>query len=196
MKDFRKKNRNTAVINTTLSAMFLAVGLVLPLLTGQIPQVGKMLLPMHIPVLLCGLICGWQYGLAVGGMMPLLRYLLFSMPVLYPTGIAMCFELAVYGAVVGWLYSRSGRQCIAALYRSMIIAMLAGRGVWGIVQIALLGLGENGFTWQMFMAGAFLNAVPGIVLQLFLIPAVMAALNRTGLIPFRKHCEECEDAAF
>ena len=88
----------TSTRKLTLSALFLALGLVLPLITGQIPQIGKMLLPMHIPVLLCGMVCGWPYGLAVGAVMPLLRGLLFGMPVLYPTGIGMAFELAAYGA--------------------------------------------------------------------------------------------------
>lgn len=172
------------VFNLTLAAMFMAIGLVLPFLTGQIQQFGNMLLPMHIPVLLCGLICGWQYGLTVGFILPLLRYMLFGMPVPFPTGIAMAFELATYGAVIGLLYSRSRWQCVVTLYRSMIFAMVAGRVVWGFVQILLLGISGNRFTWQMFIAGAFLNAIPGIILQLILIPAVMVALNRTGLVQF------------
>ena len=77
--------------NLVLAAMFLAIGLVLPFFTGQIPAVGKMLLPMHIPVLLCGLICGWQYGLGVGFVLPLLRSLLFSFPAMYPNAISMAF---------------------------------------------------------------------------------------------------------
>ena len=170
--------------NLTLSAMFLAIGLLLPFLTGQIQVIGNMLLPMHIPVLLCGLICGWKYGLSVGFIMPLLRYGLFHMPPIYPTGIAMAFELAAYGAIVGLLYSKSRYKCIFSLYRSMLAAMLAGRVVWGIAEIILLGLGENGFTLQMFLAGAFLNAFPGIILQLVLIPSIMIALNRTGLVKF------------
>lgn len=172
--------------NLTLAAMFLAVGLVLPLLTGQIPQIGNMLLPMHIPVFLCGLICGWQYGAAVGLILPLLRYAVFGMPVLFPTGIAMSFELLTYGLVAGLLFGKSRWQCIIALYRSMIAAMLAGRVVWGIVQIFLTGISGDSFTWQIFMAGAFFNAIPGIIIQLILIPAIMVALNRTGLVRFRK----------
>ena len=93
--------------NMALAALFLAIGLVLPFFTGQIPAVGKMLLPMHIPVLLCGLICGWQWGLGVGFVLPVLRSVLFSMPVMYPTATAMAFELAAYGAVIGYLYARS-----------------------------------------------------------------------------------------
>ena len=175
------------IYHMVLTAMFMAVGLVLPFMTGQIPQIGKMLLPMHIPVLLCGLICGWQYGLAIGLALPILRYFLFSMPVLYPMGIAMAFELGTYGLTVGYLYAHSRWHCVIALYRSLITAMIAGRVVWGVVQIILLGITGSGFTWQMFMAGAFLNAIPGIILQLILIPAIMIALNRTGLVRFDRH---------
>lgn len=178
--------KNRMVKNITLSAMFMAIGIVLPFFTGQIQVIGNMLLPMHIPVFLCGLICGWQYGVIVGLILPLLRSLLFSMPVMYPAAIAMAFELATYGFVSGFLYNRSRWQCVIALYRSMIAAMLAGRAVWGILQIILLGIRGNHFSWQAFMTGAFLNAIPGIILQLILIPAIMVALNRTGLVKFRK----------
>lgn len=188
------ENKNSPIFNLTMAAMFLGLGLVLPLLTGQIRQIGNMLLPMHIPVLLCGLICGWQYGFGIGFILPLLRFILFGMPVLFPTGIAMAFELAAYGLVIGLLYSRSRWQCIVALYRSMILAMLAGRAVWGIVQAFLLGLSGNGFTWQMFVTGAFINSIPGIVLQLIFIPAVMAALNRTGLVRFVRQTDPLPNA--
>lgn len=166
--------------------MFLALGLVLPFLTGQIQQIGNMMLPMHLPVLLCGLICGWQYGLEVGLILPILRYFLFGMPVLWPNGIAMAFELATYGLVVGLIYGHSRWQCVISLYRAMIIAMISGRVVWGIAEVILMGIGGNSFTWGMFAAGAFLNAIPGIIIQLTFIPAIMVTLNKTGMVPFRR----------
>lgn len=172
----------TSTRKLTLSALFLALGLVLPLITGQIPQIGKMLLPMHIPVLLCGMVCGWPYGLAVGAVMPLLRGLLFGMPVLYPTGIGMAFELAAYGAVIGLLYAKLNKRGVAGVYMALVPAMLAGRAVWGVAQTVLLGLGGNGFTMQMFIAGAFATALPGIVLQLVLIPVVMVGLEHAGVL--------------
>ena len=172
--------------NLTLSAMFLALGLILPFLTGQIPQIGSMLLPMHIPVFLCGLICGWQYGGLIGVILPPLRYALFGMPIRFPTGIAMMAELATYGIVAGALYQHSCWQCLKALYRSILTAMVSGRVVWALAEIALLGISANGFTWQMFISGALLNAIPGIIVQLILLPAIMVALNRTGLVRFRK----------
>lgn len=170
----------------TLSAMFLAAGLVLPFVTGQIPQIGRMLLPMHLPVLLCGLVCGWKYGLVVGFILPLMRSVLFGMPPMFPTAVAMAFELAAYGALAGFFYGRSKWKCVIALYRALLAAMIGGRLVWGAVMVVLTGISGSGFTWAMFLSGAFLNAIPGIVLQLVFIPAMMIALDRTGLVRFHR----------
>lgn len=177
------KMQNTKLKNLILSAMFLGIGLVLPFITGQIQQIGNMLLPMHIPVLLCGLICGWQYGIAVGFVMPILRSFLFSMPHMFPNAVSMAFELATYGFTVGFLYSHSRWKCIKSLLKSMLVSMVTGRAVWGIVQVLLLGIGNGGFTFKAFIAGAFLNAIPGIILQFLLIPAIMVGLNRAKLVP-------------
>ena len=170
----------------TLSAMFMALGMVLPFLTGQIQQIGNMLLPMHLPVFLCGLLCGWQYGAVVGFILPLSRSVTFGMPPLYPMALAMAFELATYGLVAGLLYGRSRWQCVRALYRALIIAMLSGRIVWGAAEIVLLGIGGNKFTWEMFLSGVLLNSIPGIIIQLTLIPAIMIVLNKTGLVRFER----------
>lgn len=169
-----------------IAAMMLALGLVLPFFTGQIPQVGNMLCPMHLPVLLCGLLCGWKYGLAVGFVLPLLRSAAIGAPPLFPTAAAMAFELAAYGFLTGFLYARSRRQGAAALYRCLISAMIGGRIVWAAARVILSGVSGQAFTWQMFLSGAFLTAIPGIILQLTFIPLVMAALNRTGLVRFRQ----------
>lgn len=175
--------------NMVLAAMFMAIGLVLPFFTGQIPQVGNMLLPMHLPVILCGLICGWQYGGIVGFVLPLLRLAMFGAPPVF-TAIAMAFELATYGIVAGWLYNHSRWQCIISLYRSLLIAMVSGRIVWAAVRVVLMGVAGQAFGWQMFISGAFVTAIPGIILQLVFIPAFMVALDRTGLVHFsRRHSE-------
>lgn len=178
--------KNKTVKNLALSAMFLAIGLILPFLSGQIPQIGNMLLPMHIPVFLCTLICGWRYGLPMASILPLFRSFLFGMPHLYPNAIGMAFELAAYAFVAGFLYEKSHWQCTKALYRCLLTAMVTGRIVWGVAQAVLLGLGGSAFTIQMFVAGALLNAIPGIILQLVLIPAAMVALDRAKLVPFRR----------
>ncbi|MCR4936032.1 MAG: ECF transporter S component [Oscillospiraceae bacterium] len=170
----------------TLSALFLALGLVLPFLTGQIREIGSMLLPMHIPVLLCGLICGWPWGAAVGLVLPLLRSVTFGMPPLYPTAVAMSLELLTYGLVVGLVWGLVRRQNLGTLYCALLAAMVAGRLVWGGAMVLLLGLQGGAFTWEAFLAGAVLNAVPGILVQLILIPAIMFALGRAGLLRFRR----------
>ena len=179
--------KKQAFKNLVLAAMFIAIGIVLPFFTGQIQSIGNMLLPMHLPVLLCGLICGWKYGLAVGAVLPVLRSVWFGMPHMFPNAVSMAFELATYGFVVGWLYSHARWHCVKSLYRCIVGAMLAGRVVWGVVQVVLLGVGGKAFTFAAFIAGAFTNAVPGIVLQLVFIPAIMVALGKAKLVPFGKH---------
>lgn len=167
-------------INTlTLAALFLALGLVLPFLTGQIPEIGGMLLPMHIPVLICGFVCGWKYGLVVGFITPLLRMMLFGMPPL-ATAVGMAFELATYGAVTGIVYHKLPFSKFR-IYGSLVLAMIAGRVIWGIASVAIYGISGAAFSWQIFIGGALLNAIPGIILQIILIPALIYALEKSGL---------------
>lgn len=179
--------------NLVFSAMMMAVGLVIPFFTGQIPRIGNMLCPMHLPVFICGLICGGGYGGIVGFILPLFRFMLFGVP-LMPNCIAMAFELAAYGGIAGFLYNHSRWRCVISLYRSLLAAMIAGRIIWGAASLILMGLNGTAFTWQMFLAGAFLNAIPGIILQLVFIPALMVALNRTGLVRFGKKAPKEEKA--
>ena len=169
--------------NLVLAALFLALCLVLPFLTGQIPQVGQALSPMHIPVLLCGFICGWQYGLIVGFVAPLLRFSLFGMPPIFPTGISMAFELAVYGLLAGLLFKALPKK-IPYIYVTLIISMLGGRVVWGAVRFIIAGLNNTDFSFMMFLQGAFVTAVPGIILHIVLIPLIIIALQKAKLIEY------------
>lgn len=164
----------------TFAGLSLALALVLPFLTGQIPEIGSMLCPMHLPVLLCGFACGWGYGLGVGLVAPVLRSLIFGMPKLYPTALAMCFELATYGAVAGLLYRAMPRRPLY-LYVELALTMIAGRVVWGIAQYALLFFQGKTFTMELFIAGAVTTAIPGIILQFVLIPALIMVLQKAGL---------------
>ena len=158
------------------SAMCLALCLVLPFLTGQIPEVGSMLLPMHIPVLLCGFLCGGGWGAAVGFTAPLLRHMIFSMPPM-PGCISMAFELAAYGLVVGLLYKRLGKG-LKGIYISLLCAMVAGRLVWGAAQMVIMGLNGGNFPLAAFVSGAVTSAIPGIILQLVLLPVLVKALEK------------------
>ena len=159
-----------------LAGLMMALGIVLPFVTGQIPQIGSMLLPMHIPVLLCGFICGWKYGLVVGAVVPLLRSMMFGMPPMM-TAIAMAFELAAYGCVTGFLYKNLPGKKVK-LYISLISAMILGRIVWGMVSLVIYGVTNAVFTWQIFIGGALLNAIPGIILQLIVVPALVLVIEK------------------
>lgn len=164
----------------TYAALYLAIAMVLPFITGQIPEIGAALSPMHIPALLCGFMCGWPWGMAVGFIAPLLRSVVFGMPAMFPTGVAMAFELAVYGGTAGILYRLLPKKK-GMIYVVLLIAMIAGRVVWGIVRLILAGLTGSSFTWALFLAGAITNAIPGIILHLALIPLLVIAMNRAGL---------------
>ena len=175
------KTANPAIRRMVTTAVCLALCMVLPFLTGQIPQIGSALSPMNIPVLLAGFLCGPWWAMAVGAVAPLLRFALFGMPPIFPTGVAMCFELAAYGLVSGLLYARLPKKT-SNIYVSLIVAMLAGRVVWGVVRVALSGVAGEPFTWAAFVAGAFVNAVPGIIVHILLIPVIVMALKKAGLI--------------
>ena len=169
------------VKNLTLSAMFLALCMILPFITGGVPQIGNAISPMHIPVLICGFVCGWQYGAAVGFIAPLMRSLLFIMPPMYPVAVSMAFELAAYGLLCGLLYKAFPKKNVY-LYPALIISMLGGRAVWGIACYIMAGLGGSEFSMAMFVAGAFTQAVPAIICHILLVPPVVMAFKKTKLM--------------
>ena len=168
-----------------LAALFLALAYVLPFLTGQIPEIGSMLCPMHIPVLLCGFICGWPWGLAVGFVAPLLRSVTLGMPMIFPQAVCMAFELATYGAVAGMMHKLLPRKK-PYVYGSLLSAMIAGRLVWGAAMFVCMGIKGGSFTLAAFLAGAVTNAVPGIVVQIVLIPLIVMLLDSVKILKVEK----------
>ena len=173
--------RHDQLLKMILSALFLALAYVLPFLTGQIPEIGSMLCPLHIPVLLCGFICGWPWGLAVGFIAPLFRSLTLGMPPLFPSAVCMAFELAAYGAIAGLMHRLLPKKK-PYIYCSLLVAMLVGRLVWGVAMFLCLGLSGGAFTLAAFVAGAFVNALPGIVLQILLIPILVMLLEHSKML--------------
>lgn len=157
----------------TLSALFIALGIVMPFITGQIPQFGSMLLPMHLPILIAGFMLPWQYATLIGFIVPLLRSALFSMPPMFPSAFAMAFELATYALVISIVYRLFNKHNLLNTYITLIVGMIAGRVVWGIVMYLI-----SKISFQIFLASAILNAIPGIILQLLLIPGLIVMLNK------------------
>lgn len=169
-------NKNS-VKKMVLAGIFLALGIMLPFLTGQIQQFGSMLLPMHIPVLLCGFICGPWWGLAVGVITPLLRSVLFGMPPLFPIAVVMAFELLTYGFLAGVWYKILPKTK-GGLYTSLIGAMIGGRIIWGVAAKFFYGMAGIPFNTQIFLAGALLGSWPGIIVQLIIIPPIVRAIRK------------------
>ena len=170
----------TLLRHLVYAAVCLALCMLLPFLTGQIPQIGSALSPMHIPVLLAGFLCGPWWAMAVGFVAPMLRHVWLGMPPLI-TAIAMSFELAAYGLFSGLLYRLLPKKTVN-IYVSLIGAMILGRIVWGIAMVVISGVSGSAFTWSAFIAGTLLNAVPGIILHIALIPILVMALKRAKVL--------------
>ncbi|MGX8852957.1 ECF transporter S component [Amedibacillus sp. YH-ame10] len=168
------------VKNISLSSMFLAMGIILPMAFHWFTFTsGAVFLPMHIPVLLCGFLCGPFYGALVGILTPLLSSVLTGMPMLMPVGVSMMFELMTYGILSGICVKRF------RIYPSLILTMLAGRAVSGVVTLVLLSFTGKAYTLAIFIGSAFVTAFPGIVLQLLVVPflvrVVMKIRNQNGI---------------
>ena len=168
----------------SLAALFLALAYVMPFLTGQIPEIGSMLCPMHLPVLLCGFICGWPWGLVVGLIAPIFRSLTLGMPPIFPTAVCMAFELAAYGIVAGLMHKLLPKKK-PFIYCSLITAMIVGRLVWGVAMYVCMGVRGGSFTLSAFLSGAIVNAVPGIIVQIVLIPILVMVLDNPKVLKLR-----------
>ncbi len=173
-KQAQKERTRTLV----LAALFLALGAVLPSLTGAIKELGDSLLPLHLVVMLCGVICGWQYAAPVGLVLPFLRAAFFGMPPLYPNAVWMSLELITYGFVIGFLFSLRQKYSRVYLLICLVCSMLAGRVVWGIAKAILLGVADKPFGFEAFLVGGFADAVPGLILQFILVPLIAELVYR------------------
>ena len=169
----------------TLSALFLALAYVLPFFTGQIPEIGAKLCPMHIPVLLCGFICGPLWGGAVGVIAPLFRSLTLGMPPLFPTAFCMAFELMAYGITAGLMHKLLPKKK-PFVYCSLIISMIVGRLIWGAVMFISVGVSGGSFTFSAFLAGAIINAIPGIIVQIVLVPLLVIILENRKIFKIKE----------
>ncbi len=185
--------RNDTLYRMIVTGVLLALGLILPFLTGQLQSFGKFLSPLHIPVFICGLTCGWLWGGALGVVLPLLRMALFGMPAA-PMAYPMVFELCAYGVVTGVVYpwlcrelcGKRGASRLAVLLASLGLAMVIGRLVGGAAKALLLMGGVIPgvpLTFGTFVAAYFVDTAPGAVVHLILVPAVVMALEKARLSP-------------
>jgi len=168
--------------NLTISAMFVALCVILPTAFHSVANAGQILLPMHIPVLLCGMICGWPYGLACGLLGPLLSSLFTGMPPMAILPSMLC-ELAAYGFVSGLLSRKinTGKR-IFDIYLPLICAMAAGRVFYGVLNALIFRAGS--YTFSVWLTASFVTSLPGIVIQLILVPAFVYMLKKARLITY------------
>ena len=177
----------SAIKRLTISALCMALCVVLPIAFHVIPNAGSVLLPMHIPVLLCGLVCGWQYGLLCGCVGPLVSSILTGMP---PAAMlpGMMVECGMYGCVGGLMMERIRTGSLYGdIYISLPVAMLAGRILSGIAKALILAPGTSFAAW---VTASFVTALPGISVQLIMLPSLIVALTKAGLIPERYNHEK------
>ena len=168
------------IYKLTITSLFLSIAFILPFFSGQIPEIGQMLCLMHIPILLCGFICGWKWGMMIGFITPISRSLFLSAPPLYPSAIAMSFELATYGFAAGLFYQILPKNKLNT-YISLIISMIIGRIVWGIAMYILLNVKGGMFTFSSFIGGSIVNAIPGIIIQIIFVPLVVFAVYKNQI---------------
>ena len=187
MKDTQKKTYSMVI-----AALLLAVGLILPFITGQIQAIAKIISPLHIPALICGLCCGWKWGLGLGIVLPLLRGLLFGIPVFPTSALPMAFELGAYGLLTGLLYplflkAFKSKNHLPAMLCALIISMVLGRFVGGAAKALFISVGVIGskspYTFSAFFASYFVSTAVGALIHIVLVPAVVLALEKAKLSP-------------
>ena len=182
----------TATKKSIITAVCIALCVVLPLAFHAIPQGGSIYCPMHIPVLLCGLVCGWPFGLLCGAAGPALSAAMTGMPpVAYLP--SMIVELAVYGAISGLMMNAAKTgKLYPDLYISLVAAMLCGRVVGGLANAVIFSRGD--YSMAAWATGYFVTGLPGIIIQLALIPSIVVALEKSNLIPARYSAPEEAEA--
>lgn len=182
--------RNDSLYPLLITAILLAVGMILPYLTGQIPSIGQLISPLHIPVFICGLTCGWGWGAALGFVLPILRGLTLGMPPFPAVGLPMAFEMAFYGAVSGLLYQLLRKvwkdKHIVAIVISLLAAMVVGRCAGGATRAIMMGVQGSAYSFAAFFASYFTGTVVGAVIHIIVCPLITLALEKAKLSPMNQ----------
>ncbi len=168
--------RNEKVYNLVLAGFLIALGIMLPQLIGRIQILGQSLLPMHFPVLICGLVCGWKYGGVCGIVVPITASLIFTMPPLFPIAVAMAFELAAYAIIAAVCYKKMKMN----IYLSLIISMLGGRIVYGIVNYLLMMINSQTYSLEVYFTTTFVNGIVGMIAQIIIVPLLVIAIQKAS----------------
>ncbi len=172
------KKTSKHIKDIVIASLFIALGIVLPFLTGSNQQLGSVFLLMHIPTLIAGLVLGFKYGFLVGLITPFLRSILVGMPPLFPIAITMMFELASYGLFIGLAYKLLPKRPLF-VYVSLSISLILGRVIWGLAAKIFYGLAGMTFTFDKFITAGFVTSLPGITIQIVLVPLLFISLKRT-----------------
>ena len=182
--------RNDSLYRLLITAILLAVGMVLPFLTGQLQSFGQLISPLHIPVFICGLTCGWGWGAALGFILPILRGLIFGMPPFPAVGLPMAFEMLFYGLVTGALYPLLRKvfrdKHIVAMLIAMVAAMILGRCAGGVTRAIMMGMQGQSYAFSAFFASYFTGTVVGAVIHIIVCPLIVLALEKARLSPLAK----------
>lgn len=175
--------RDQTIKNLCLSGMFLALALLFPFLTANNRELGNILCLMHLPIFVCGIVCGPLHGAVVGITAPLLRSFMVGMPPFPAVAVPMAAELAVYGALVGVFCALFPKKTVW-LYPNLLLSMVLGRIVSVVTKYFLYSLGKTEFTLSMVLQMNFITTLPGVMLQLALIPALIFVLKKRGVMRF------------
>lgn len=161
----------------TLAGLFLALSILIPMVFHLSGVPGQVFLPMHIPVLLCGFVCGKKYGFIVGAVAPLINTLIIGMPILYPISISMVFELAAYGFFAGLFYEKFNK-----VIPSLIVSMLIGRLIRVIATFLITVPFGGKFIFMGILGALFVTSIWGIAIQLILIPLIIGIFKKINFI--------------
>lgn len=174
----------SSVKKACICSICAALCCVLPLAFHAV-GLGAAFSPLHLPVLLCALLCGPVYGGFCGLAGAVVSCLLTSMPSPFQL-IYMIPEVCTYGVIAGWLSGRvhTGRV-LPDLWLSLIPAMLLGRVVGGAVQAVLYLSTAREYSLALWAGGYLAGTLPGAALQLAVLPPLALALMRAGLVPAR-----------
>lgn len=172
---------NPAIKKIIASGVCLALAMLLPFLTFQSQQLGRIFSLMHIPIFIAAFICGWKYGVIIGILAPIIRSISFGLPPLYPTALSMAIELAIYGALAGLIYERLHYKKIS-VYPALICAIIIGRSVGGLITCFLMSTVGNEISIVAYIINSFTEGLPGIICHIAVVPPLVYMLKKMQFI--------------